>query len=79
MKTILEHWLGLSAVFSPFYSHTQVAKITSDYWMATDELGRKTPDSNDAGSAKKRSLRWDILLDLAYRWQCKLFSGDEYY
>lgn len=53
MKNKLACWLGLLAFFCPVDTHSQVAKISSDYWTATDALGRKTPDAIEAGQVRK--------------------------
>jgi len=53
MKTLLLCWWGLLAAMCPFKVHSQTPVISSDYWTATDALGRKTTDSREAGTSRK--------------------------
>ncbi|MFA5814517.1 MAG: hypothetical protein WC865_02735 [Bacteroidales bacterium] len=73
MKTILVCWWGLLAAICPVEGQSQVPKINSDYWTATDALGRKTTDSREAGTSRKNKfvgifyLTWhtDFLADFS--------------
>ncbi len=52
MNHSLIFYLFISLLFLPFVVLSQDWKVNSDYWTATDALGRETPNQSEVGSKK---------------------------
>ena len=51
-KKLIKFWYILLSFLFPFVISAQTWNVNSDYWSATDALGRKTPSESEVGAAR---------------------------